>query len=397
MSTTIRRKKTAKATIDRVIGRARLAGPHAAAAGMFERLLYLVQSRTDLLCAIGAGGRDEDMGRVNIVVGLLALASHRRDWPRPADEWSPTGGGPIPRFASLARHLLSNYPLPPFMASVWPLGGEAEAKRRQGGTSTSGWAGTSGRPTSPCPSPGGWPTSSMAPDHYSVDMALRWGQVVGLGGSRSWPAGSSPRDWAGRSSTRTSRRVVDFFVNHPELGLEHIGPIVEYLHDQRFVPQEQSVEESLHGRTASAEPVDEGPDAEVTAPSGRRVAVRSWRASRIVEIRWRRSNIGEFRLPVEGDGPRFWTIHELLGSGSSTEKACMRHCARVHDELRASCARGEISIWSMRFEIAGRRHRARRSRWTWPPVPSAMLVAMATPGRTPGSGTSWNCGPGRRG
>ena len=52
MSTTIGRKKAAKVTIDRVIGRAlKLAGPHARARRTFERLLYLVRSRTDLLRA----------------------------------------------------------------------------------------------------------------------------------------------------------------------------------------------------------------------------------------------------------------------------------------------------------------------------------------------------------
>src|SRR6185312_16644857 len=39
------------------------------------------------------------------------------------------------------------------------------------------------------------------------------------------------------------RTVVHFFVNHPELGLEHVGPIVDYLYNQRFVAQEVFVEE----------------------------------------------------------------------------------------------------------------------------------------------------------
>ncbi len=83
------------------------------------------------------------------------------------------------------------------------------------------------------------------------------------------------------------------------------------------------------------------------------------RPSRIVEIRWRRSSVGEFRLPVEADGPGCWTIHERLGSGElHREGVAMHHCMVWYTtSLARACARGEISIWSMRFEVAGRRHR----------------------------------------
>ncbi len=300
---------------------------------------------------------------MNIVVGLLALASHHRDWLRPPDEWAPSGGGPIPRFASLAQHLLSNYPLPPFMASVWILGGEAEATRRQGWYKHLGLGRNIRTADIPLPLTRRMAHEfAMAPDHYSVNMALRWGQVVGLGGSKElarWVVAAR----LGRSFEHEDfwRTVVHFFVNHPELGLEHIGPIVDYLHDQRFVAQEQSVEEGTF---------TDGPPQPNLSMKGRtprsllrQVAEwrsRSARASRIVGIRWRRSSIGEFRLPVEGDGSRFWTIHELLGSGELyREGAAMRHCvARYATSFARSCARGEISIWSMRFESDGRRHRA---------------------------------------
>ena len=85
---------------------------------------------------------------------------------------------------------------------------------------------------------------TMAPDHYSVDMALRWGQVRGLGGEKAL-ARAIVATRLGRSFEHEDfwRTVVHFFVNHPELGLEHVGPIVDYLHNQRFVAQEVFVEE----------------------------------------------------------------------------------------------------------------------------------------------------------
>ncbi len=120
MSTTIPRENAARARIDELIGRAlKLAGGQVRPRRAFESLLFLVRSRTDLLRPRVARNRYSDLGQVNPLCGLLALAAHHRDWLRPAGDWLPSGDGPIPQFASLAEHLFSHYPLPLFMASVW--------------------------------------------------------------------------------------------------------------------------------------------------------------------------------------------------------------------------------------------------------------------------------------
>ena len=124
-------------------------------------------------------------GSGEIVAGLLALATHHKRWIRPVEEWEPTGTSPLPRFSSLARHLLAAYPVPHFMTSVWLEGRSVEARRRQGWYLHIG----SGRNirTADLPLPY---TKKMAheflqaPDHFTVEAALRWGQVRGLGGSK---------------------------------------------------------------------------------------------------------------------------------------------------------------------------------------------------------------------
>jgi hypothetical protein len=90
------------------------------------------------------------------------------------------------------------------------------------------------------------------------------------------------------------------------------------------------------------------------------------RLPRVGELRWRRSSIGEFCwVEPEGEsqgsppGERRWTIRELLSSGELyREGVAMRHCvARYLSDFARACARRETSIWSLRLERAGRRHR----------------------------------------
>ncbi len=359
MSTTTRRKRGAKDAIDRTIQESlRIAGRHLRTRRAFESLLHLVRIQTNLLRPTGAGDRSALALRTEIVRGLLALASHRDDWLRPAGDWRPTGDGPLPQFASMAQHLLAGYPVPAFMVSAWFRGCDAEATRRQGWYKHLGL----GRNIRTADIPLAFTRRmahefAMAPDHYSVDMALRWGQVRGLGGSKEL-ARAIAATRLGRSFDHEDfwRTVVHFFVNHPELGLEHVNPIVDYLHNQRFVSQEDTVEEG----DFSTDPPQPNLSMKGRTPRSILRQIGEWHVrlrqrKKVPELRWARSPIGEFRLPTDEAGARCWTIRELLSGGELyREGAAMRHCVATY---RRPCWRRETTIWSMRFENAGRRYR----------------------------------------
>ena len=84
----------------------------------------------------------------------------------------------------------------------------------------------------------------QAPDHFTVEAALRWGQVRGLGGSKPLAhAVAATRLGSSFEAEDFWGTVVLFFVNHPELDPAQVGPVVDYLHHQRFVPQEVLIEE----------------------------------------------------------------------------------------------------------------------------------------------------------
>ncbi len=199
---------------------------------------------------------------------------------------------------------------------------------------------------------------AMAPDHYSVNMALRWGQVRGLGGSKElarWIVATR----LGRSFEHEDfwRTVVHFFVNHPELPLEHVSPIVDYLHDQRFAAPAHLAEDGAF----AAGPPQPNLSMKGRTPRSLLRQIGEWHArlSRIKrdrELRWSRSDIGEFRLPIGADGTRCWTIRELIsGEELYREGAAMRHCVATY---AWKCCYWNRSIWSMQFGSDGRRYRA---------------------------------------
>jgi hypothetical protein len=361
MITATSRKNSANAEIDRAV-RAALAaaGRDSRTRAAFERLLRHAR-HSHLLRPDTTGGRSGSRGSGEIVAGLLALATHHREWIRPVEAWQEAGINTRPRFSSLAGHLLATYPVPAFMTSVWFGGLSSEARRRQGWYVHIG----SGRNIRKADLP--LPYTKMmshhflqAPDHFSVEAALRWGQIRGLGGSKELAlAVAATRLGQSVESEDFWATVVHFLVNHQEMDAARIDPVVEYLHNQRFVPQEVLLE--------AGELVVLGPPQPNLTMKGRtpRSLIRQvgdWsekrkRPKKFTSLRWKPSMIGEFRL-VERETPeglRCWTIRELTSSAElQAEGEAMRHCVASYAGI---CARRETSIWSMRFENDERRFR----------------------------------------
>ena len=268
---------------------------------------------------------------------------------------------PLPRFSSLARHLLASYPVPHFLTSVWFEGRSVEARRRQGWYLHLG----SGRNirTADLPLPY---TKKMAheflqaPDHFTVAAALRWGQIRGLGGSKELAlAIAATRLGRSFESEDFWVTVVHFLVNHPELGLAEVGPVVDYLHHQRFIPEELFLND---GFRVELDPPQPKLSMKGRTPRSLLRQVGDWHEKlkhpgKFTSLKWKPSGIGEFRH-VERDaaeGLRCWTIRELTsGEELRREGDSMRHCVASY---AGACARRETSIWSMRFQDGERWYR----------------------------------------
>ncbi|MGC8644545.1 MAG: hypothetical protein ACP5XB_32170 [Isosphaeraceae bacterium] len=251
------RKHVAKGAIDRAIHEAiRLAESDQDCRAALLDLLGHVQRTTPLLRIPTGCGRMDTRCIQKMVSGLLAMASHHQHWVRPIQDWKAMGDKLVPLFESLAQHLFARYPVPSFMTSVWLRAPDAETSKYQGWYKHIGLGRNIRTADLPLPY-----TKMMAhhfllaPDHFSVEMALRWGQVRGMGGSellaRAVAATQLGRTFEHEDFWKT---VVQFLVNEPALDAVHIGPIVDYLNNQRFVPREDLIEEGELGQLGPPQP-----------------------------------------------------------------------------------------------------------------------------------------------
>lgn len=291
----------------------------------------------------------------NTYIGaLLALAYHVGEWLRPVEEWKPQTHNARRQFSSLARHLLARWPVPAFLDSVWFKGVSEQAIRQQR------WFLHVGRGenirTADLPLPY---TKRMAhhfmqaPGDYTVEAALRWGQIHALGGdARLIQAVVGTRLGSSFEQDDFWTTVLTFFVANPMLDLAHIGPIIDYLHHQKFTHQDVIVAAGLVERKPPPQP-------DLTmkgrTPASLLRQVEGWHQTlakvKQPQAEWPPSGISHFELiegSERGGSIRIWSIRELLSTKALVaEGRGMKHCVGSYAR---SCAHGVCSIWTLEAE-----------------------------------------------
>jgi PcfJ-like protein len=325
----------------------------------YERLLWCVQTRTTLLHPSDSAGDN----RKGFNSGLLALALYHGDWLRSIESWHPVQQSAWPLFSSLAQHLLARYPIPPYMTSAWfdlPPGEKLPQHdwyKHLGRGENIRTAHLPLRLTRAMAH-----LFTQAPHHYAAVAAVRWAQVIGLGGSKALAravVGTRLGKVLGNEEFWES--VLHFFVNHPGLDLAHVGPVVDFLQHQRFEWKEGVSPGGVFGNQPPPRP-------DYTM-KGRTVAsilrqVEEWHKELGQETNqplftWQHTRFNDFRL-VQGEealgNMRGWTITEILTSRALfLEGQAMRHCVASY---REKCIRRQSSIWSMQVETRRGRQRA---------------------------------------
>lgn len=327
------------------------------------------QSLLELLLHVGSRGKlllprfvFPEYGRTlgnTFVGGLLALARFSHEWLRPLNQWKPKTHNVRRQFSSLARHLFAEWPVPAFMDSVWFKGDGEDAMHQRGWFLHVG----SGRNirTADLPLPF---TKRMAhhfihaPADLTVDAALRWGQIHGLGGDARVARATLPtRIGTVFENDEFWITVLRFFIANPMLDTAHFGPIIDYIHHQRFVFEDTVVAPGVVERR--------GPPQPNFTIKGRNVEsllaqVSAWHQklakTQPQQPDWSPSGIEgfEFLEGSEKNGThRIWTITELLTAKALVaEGRAMKHCVGSYSH---SCARGATSIWTLEAETdAGR-------------------------------------------
>jgi hypothetical protein len=329
--------------------------------GAFQELLISAEGRTNLLSSQPALPHNGPRNGNTFIEGLLSLARHRPDWIRPLDAWKERSRNPRRQFSSLARHLLAKYPLPAFLDSVWFREQTDQASKPQEWFKAIG-AGKSVRELDfPIPF-----TRRMAhcflaaPADYSVEAALRWGQVFGMGGdARLAPAILGSRIGVSFDHNDFWVTVIRWLIQNPLFDRAQVGPLIDYISRRKFEP----VPIAGPG-TTEPRPTDPGFTMKGRSAESLLRQMRAWHGElrkqpRRSVLTWDASGIGSFQCTegVEGSNSfRRWTIVELLsGSELFEEGRSMRHCVASYDH---TCAMGGTSIWSLGVEgNTGRRRR----------------------------------------
>ncbi len=344
------------------------------AAAAWQRLLNHLGLRTGLLSvepAIPALGPQPGNTGLD---ALLHLALRYEDWLRGPEEWAPEGGGgewasgraggtglrshdsrlstrDSTRFqiGGLARHLLTCYEVPAFMDAAWFEGFTEQGRLHRDWfvhIGTGGNVRTAGGPVR---------LTKMAahhfvqaPEGFSITQALRWGQTLGLGGDEYMGrAIAESRLAAVQPDEPFWESVIHFFVNNPQMDRGRIGPIVDFLHYQKFGEQPDNSDApepnmTMKGRTLAAlqKRVEEWHEA---LARDARKPPRSWEPTGIESFRAEERDI--YGTLNE------WVVVELLNSRALQEEGReMRHCVFTY---AAACMRGTTSIWSLRVRSAG--------------------------------------------
>ena len=319
-----------------------------------QELLLHVHGRTGFLDTTPALSQFGNQAGNTWIDGLLALAHRWCSWRLPVEDWIPRTHNTRRQFASLARHLLAEYPVPNFMDAVWFMGVGKAATERQQWFAHIGSGKNIRTANTPIPL-----TKRMAhyfmqaPGDCTVDQALRWGQVLGLGGNPCLAkAIMTTRLGENFEHDDFWTTVIRFFIDNPMLDLAHVGPIIDYLYDQRFVEREEFVAAGVFERRPPAQP---NLTMKGRNPASLLRQVEQWhrklgKETAYIKGEWTASGIKGFDVIEGREGSaslRRWTIRELLcGKELVSEGQAMHHC--VASYIR-SCARRATSIWSLQM------------------------------------------------
>jgi hypothetical protein len=323
------------------------------------RLLLHVEGRSELVAVTPGVFRWREQEGNTFIEGLIALARNHRSWLRPVEEWKPRSRNAQRQFSSLARHLLASYAVPDFMDSVFFKGGGEEARRQQRWFEHMGGGGNIRSADVPVRlSKRMAHLFLQAPSSSTVEEAMRWGQVMGQGGSpylaEAINATALGRSFADEDFWGT---VVHFFTLHPMLDPSYVTIIVDFIRAQRFVAQEIRHPD---GRVEMIPPPQ--PNFSMKSRSVLKLLrqVDQWRARLATDAayvpadQWQSSGNGGLTLTEEdprSGQPLTWTISEIISHRQLlAEGESMRHCIVSYAK---SCERGETSIWSLKANIGG--------------------------------------------
>lgn len=334
------RKRQAKWRTDLAIHEALAVARQRNLSSPFKRLLTAVVSRSSLLRPGPVGGRTPWARAQLLLPALLTLCEHHRAWLHEPEAWDAPDVDPWSEFGALARHLLADYWVPDFMTRVWfeerspvALQHQKLFKHLGRGGNVRG-ADVPLRLTKPMAR-----FFNQAPAHFTVEQALRWGQIRGLGGTPQMAAAvASTHLGSSFHADRLWLPILKFLIASPRLDANQVTPLIRFLQQRRQVRELELLSKIINERRLQTllDEADTWPHNEVAAE--KRPA-----------LRWPNSSIKGLYHVEPHQHPwsiKYWTIRELTSSGQlEAEGLAQQHCVASYDYF---CMRRVSSIWSLR-------------------------------------------------
>ncbi len=319
-------------------------------ADVLRKLVTFCRTETDLLT---------DQRASQFANALLALSAHHGNWVRPLDDWKACSHNAHRQFHSLVRHLIARYDVPTFLDAAWLEGLALDGVKHQE------WykhiaSGRNIRTADNLPVPLTRKQSHhflLAPDDLDIASAFRWALVRDLGGNEHLARSIlTTRIGTTFGNENFWSSVICFFMANPGLPPVHHGPIVDFLHDQKFVP---TVPNPLADQPGQPRLIPPQPNLcmKGRTPETLRRAVSQWhrdlgqsQSTAMAITSWGSSGFTSFAHEEGvGDERRVYQMIELLTADELIEEGkAMSHCVASYT---SDCASGRSSIWSLRLRI----------------------------------------------
>lgn len=314
----------------------------------FKDLVDHVAHWSDLLEDVTVEGNNH----ATIVGGLLALAAMKHAWVLPLRDWKPRSHNRDRQFHSLVSHLLVRWPVPAFFYQVWFKGGGNDARAWQRRFIHV----AQGRNLRTCDLP--LPYTKMmahhfmqAPDSYTVEAALRWGQMRAMGASQRLieeVLGSCVGTYFHENDFWSG--VLQFLAQQTMLDMVQIGPLLDYLANMRFVGWPRLCEAreprfSIKGRTVQSL---------LAQMHEWHRALRQGPQTTVPHLTWQPSGLRYMEVVEGGDVYTRvrWVFTELLTVHALRDEGrAMHHCVATY---AGTCAAGQSAIFALeRHSIQG--------------------------------------------
>lgn len=287
------------------------------------------QKSGPVVAAYGAGEHN------TYEMALLRIARHHRDWRQEPETWHSPSHNTAKAFSSLLAHLFVRYAPPAFLESVWFREKEnwlpcyIEVARGANIRQVKALQFPLTKKMVHC--------MMQAPDRFTMEEAIRWGQVHGLGGNARFFANIAgtripTTDKCNPQGHAFWQTVLEWLLKHPMLAPGQYGPLIDFIRREKH----QNSAYKVAGRS---------PQAMIRSMERWHRDVNKYRYRKLPAA-WASHNLDWCWCRKDGDGHvHEWRVVEITTSERlRTEGMTMKHCVFSYGW---ACARGTMAIFSL--------------------------------------------------